>query len=297
MVYIFVCIDFDRDAAFPFKNRKYAVSNPIKLQNEPSSINKNNALSIEGTKRAFSPLMSFLTENEIPTTFYFEGRTIQYYVQQSPEVIETLQQPLFEFGNHGYDHEDFLGIETNEPLTKTEEYLCIRNSKEEIEKTFNKKIIGFRAPYMRLSEHTLQILVDLNYKYDSSTYIESIKAITPFLKYKKLWEFPVIKTPKKSSMNGMYTYLWPMFEGSRRGEEIIHNYKTLIHNSDSNSSYISINLHSWHFAYNIKQNKYLSEKEININIKLFQNVLFALQDIDDVIFSTPRKYLQMKNKA
>ena len=93
-------------------------------------------------------------------------------------------------------------------------------------------------------------------------------------------------------MGGMYTYLWPLFEGKRNLENISSNYLELVKNSQDELSYISVNLHSWHFAYNISQERYLAEKEIEKNLKFFTELITALENVKDVRFSTPELWLK-----
>ncbi len=288
---IMICIDFDRDAAFPYKNKPFAVSKAIAEFETAEEINISNALTYKGTEKSFPLLMNFLIENSIPVTFFFEARTLKKFSEHYLSFWPLINQKFFEFGSHGYDHEDLPGKETNCPFTREQEYKCLENSKKQIEKIIKNKVRGFRAPYMRLSNNTLSIIKELGFKYDSSNYLESIKSIKPFL-LDELHEFPVIKTPKHSSMNGMYTYLWPMFEAKRTVKETINNYITLVKNSKDNDGYISINLHSWHFAYKVDDNKYLTSKEIENNIDKLRQLIFSLKKIPEVSFMTPTTYIK-----
>ena len=147
---------------------------------------------------------------------------------------------------------------------------------------------------MRLSSNTIDILEELGFSYDSSIYKQSETGIFPYRTKKNIIEFPVIKTPKESSMKGMYTYLWPLFEKTRSEEEVVKNYIQILKNSKENDSYISINLHSWHFAYNISQKKYLSEIETQKNIKLLTNLIDDLKE-HGAIISTPILWMEKTN--
>ena len=97
-------------------------------------------------------------------------------------------------------------------------------------------------------------------------------------------------------MKGMYTYLWPMFEGKRKLEESISNYLELVENSKDEVSYISINLHSWHFAYNIAQKRYLTKMEIKENLESFRKLISVLENIEEIRFSTPERWLKEHKK-
>ena len=201
------------------------------------------------------------------------------------------KQSFFEYGIHGYDHEDLTGEDTGLSLNMEEEASIIKKAKDELEGLFLTKIIGFRAPYMKLTSNTLKILSTLGFIHDSSVYKESKSGIKPYRTTEGVVEFPVIKTPKESPMKGMYTYLWPLFENKRTLEDTIDNYVHLVNNTINRNSFISINLHSWHFAYNIEQNRFLSKEEIEKNIQAFNSIISALEKNEDVVFSTPKKWL------
>jgi peptidoglycan/xylan/chitin deacetylase (PgdA/CDA1 family) len=292
LVYIFLCVDFDRDAAFPALGHKHAVSKPRQAEIQDVLTDPEKSAEIQGSVEGFGQILSFLIQRKLPTSFYFEARTIELISKRHPEFLKRLNKSFFEMGAHGYDHEDLVGEETGIPFEKQEEFNLIKKAKEKIEELFSTKIIGFRAPYMRLSENTQKVLMDLDFVYDSSIYQESDKAIIPYSDEHGLIEFPVIKTPKESLMKGMYTYLWPLFEGKREIKEIVSNYIQLIHNSTEDNSYISINLHSWHFAYNVELNCYLSQKEIRQNTEFLIKLITKLEEVEGVHFSTPKLWLE-----
>ncbi len=293
MVYIFICVDFDRDYAFPIVGLKHAISKPIQLKSsKEQSLNPIESISIKGTVNCFNPFMTYLSDKELQTTFYFEARSAKLFSEKYPKEMKMFKKSSFEFGVHGYDHEDFTGEETRVRFEQDEERNIIASAKREIENLFSTDIVGFRAPYMRITSNTLQILSALNFTHDSSYYKEAERAIYPFRTKEGLVEFPVIKTPKESSMKGMYTYLWPFFEKKRTLEEIIGNYIHLLKNTEDKNSYISINLHLWHFAYNIEHNRFLLQEEIAENIHSFKKLITSLEKGENVTFSTPSEWLK-----
>jgi peptidoglycan/xylan/chitin deacetylase (PgdA/CDA1 family) len=289
-------VDFDRDYGCPITHLKHAVSKPIHLHNPELIDNPQDAFSIRGTTEGFDILIQYLLDEKLPTTFYFEARSINMFNDRYPEKTKLFKLPLFELSVHGYDHEDLTGKETGIVFTKLEEEKIIKKAQTDLEALFSTKMIGFRAPYMRITNNTTNILSNLGFTYDSSVYQESIRAIYPYPINEDLVEFPVIKTPKESPMKGMYTYLWPLFEGSRKIEDTIKNYLQIVENSKNLDSYISINLHSWHLAYNIKQDRYLSTENIVHNINMFDKLISALSEAEGVIFSTPEKWLRSTNR-
>jgi peptidoglycan/xylan/chitin deacetylase (PgdA/CDA1 family) len=292
MVYIFICVDFDRDYGVAVRNVKHSVSKPIFLD-KPSQIKKpETSTSIQGTSKSFDPFMEFLISKELPVCFYFEARSLEMFYNEQPTNAKLFNQPFFEIGIHGFNHEDLSGEETGLIIENEEEKEIIRKAKEKVKALLKNEISGFRAPYMRLSNHTLDILQELGFVYDSSLYRESIQGLLPYFIKNELVEFPVIKTPKMSPMKGMYTYLWPLFEGKRSIRETVENYLQIARNSKDVHSYISINLHSWHFAYNIEHHQYLPEDEIIKNLRMFEEIIIELRKLDNVVFSTPKNWLE-----
>jgi len=292
MVYVFICVDFDRDYGYPIRNIKHAVSKPIHLEKPNQINNPETAISIQGTSRSFNPFMEFLISKELPTCFYFEARSLDLFYNEHLNKAKLFDQSFFESGIHGFDHEDLIGEKTGLILDYIEEKQIISKAKKKIESLMKTEVFGFRAPYMKISDRTLDILLELGFVYDSSIYLESTHGLVPYLITNELVEFPVIKTPKTSPMKGMYTYLWPLFEGKRSVKETVDNYLQITRNSRDLYSYISINLHSWHFAYNIEHNQYLSDSEIIQNLRMFEEIITKLENLESVVFSTPKKWLE-----
>ncbi|MCE7742551.1 MAG: polysaccharide deacetylase family protein [Candidatus Heimdallarchaeota archaeon] len=294
MSYVFICIDFDRDYAIPMDKHKHAVSNIIKNESEEITKDPELSVSLKGTIESFNPLITYLNDNKVPTTFYHEARSLKLFNKLQQNSFSKLNQPFFEHGLHGYDHEDLTGEETGIKFSEDEEFELLQSAKKEIENLLSTEVHGFRAPYMKLSSNTIDILSKLEFTHDSSIYKQSEAGIFPYKINDDIIEFPVIKTPKESVMKGMYTYLWPLFEGKRSEEEVVKNYVQILKNSKDKNSYISINLHSWHFAYFISQNRYLTKTEIQKNVVAFTNLIDKLEEHGAMI-STPTRWLEENN--
>ena len=136
MVYVFICVDFDRDYAYPVKNIQHAVSKPILLKSSNKLlIDPVKSLSIQGTTNCFEPFITYLLDRKLHSTFYFEARTTKVFLQEVSESTNMFKQPFFEFGVHGYDHEDLTGEDTGFRLSKKDETAVIKKAKEELKDT------------------------------------------------------------------------------------------------------------------------------------------------------------------
>lgn len=82
-------------------------------------------------------------------------------LERHPELMRTLSRKGVEFAVHGYIHTDY------KPLSAAEQ---TRHFKKAIETFRNHQITfrGFRAPYLRISNETPEVLNNLEFLYDSS---------------------------------------------------------------------------------------------------------------------------------
>lgn len=282
MVSFIVCVDLDRDAPFPVKGISYAVSMPLQEKLTSELREPVSSAVIEGTGKGLSLLIDVLNDLDIPAVFFHEARTLALLKEFYPVVIDQLKTLDIQHGLHGLDHEDFSGNLTGVKLTKVKQEKLIYEGKKLVQDSLDVKINIFRAPYMEPGEHLFDLLVNAGIYQDSSYYKEATAAIAPEITG-ELVEFPVIRTPKRSAFDGMYTYLWPLFEGNRSLEDVTANYLSLLANSKNqenrspNTSFISLNLHTWHFAYLVKEKRYFREVEMERKSNEFRKLLLSLK--------------------
>jgi peptidoglycan/xylan/chitin deacetylase (PgdA/CDA1 family) len=139
----YVCITFDVDAE----------SSQVREKAEPVSISKGQFAINKGVPR----ILSLLDRYNIQSSFFVCGWIAETY----PEMIKEILDKNHEIAAHGYLHEylDKLSLEEEKEVHyKTNRVL------EDIAGN----IKGFRAPYWRISENTLNIVKDIGYIYDSS---------------------------------------------------------------------------------------------------------------------------------
>lgn len=109
-----------------------------------------------GPKKGLYNILKLLDKYKIVCTFFVPGWVAEQYETTVEEIINYGH----EVASHGYLHEK-LDLEKNqdEILLKMDGVLS---------KYLDKNCKGFRAPYWRMDDYTLQLLSKLGYKYDSS---------------------------------------------------------------------------------------------------------------------------------
>jgi len=139
----YVCITFDVDAE----------SSQVREKAEPVSISKGQFAINKGVPR----ILSLLNRYDIQSSFFVCGWIAETY----SELIAKIKEENHEIAAHGYLHE-FL-----DKLTLEEEKE-VHHKTNEILQNIAGEIKGFRAPYWRISDNTLNIVKDMGYLYDSS---------------------------------------------------------------------------------------------------------------------------------
>ena len=112
-------------------------------------------------------ILDVMNEFDIRATFFVTGNIAKKY----PKVIKNLSK-RHEIGSHGYNHEMFDEI----TLDKKKKII---KSKKLLEKLTGEDIVGFRAPYLKVSNELYKILEEHQFRYDSSigTFMRSHKNI------------------------------------------------------------------------------------------------------------------------
>jgi peptidoglycan/xylan/chitin deacetylase (PgdA/CDA1 family) len=108
----------------------------------------------QGVEEGLSFIMDSLIRHDAEATFFFTYEAAHRY----PGAVESVVAQGFEVGCHGYSHENYRKVMNKEELLgKVTSYL----------REFD-RVVGFRAPYLRISEDIYPILEDLGYVYSSS---------------------------------------------------------------------------------------------------------------------------------
>ena len=103
-------------------------------------------------------LLEFFRRNELPSTWFFPGHSIESFPHQAEAVVKAGH----EVGMHGYSHENPLH------LTRDQEQAILHRCIELVEDVAGRRPAGYVAPWWELSAHSVELLLDAGVKYDNS---------------------------------------------------------------------------------------------------------------------------------
>ena len=111
-----------------------------------------------GPEIAIPRLVRIFERVGLQQSFYVPGWCVENY----PAAVELLVKHGHEIGHHGYLHES-----TNK-LSREEELDVLHRGIECIKRVTGRAPAGYRSPSAKFSKHTLDLLVDADFLYDSS---------------------------------------------------------------------------------------------------------------------------------
>ena len=105
-------------------------------------------------------ILDVLARYEIPATFFVPGYTADSF----PDAVREIAAQGHEIGHHGYLHESptaYLGDRDGERA-------MYEKGLEALERVAGVRPVGYRSPGWDLTEHSIGLLSDLGFRYDSS---------------------------------------------------------------------------------------------------------------------------------
>lgn len=110
-------------------------------------------------------ILDMLEKHNITATFFILGDVVERY----SEIVERLKSSSHEIGCHGHDHQIALDPNSKKPLVNAKDWMEeVKSSKALLEETFQKKVIGYRAPGAYFGKWMIEGLESLGFRYDSS---------------------------------------------------------------------------------------------------------------------------------
>lgn len=141
-----VCLTFDFDAISLWVGPYAATS--------PSAISRGEFGAV-GVRR----ILRLLDRFGIPGTFFVPGHTVETYPDHARAIIAAGH----EVGHHGYLHENPLALGTRE-----RERAVLERGLEVIDRVLGVRPAGYRSPAWDNSPFTLELLLELGFRYESS---------------------------------------------------------------------------------------------------------------------------------
>ena len=112
-----------------------------------------------GARVGLGRVLDLLDEQDVSASFF--GPAISFSL--APEMIKAIQAPgRHEIGVHGWIHE------RNAVLPLEDEKRLLEMAVERMTDLIGKRPVGYRAPSWNFSDNTLELLMDMNFLYDSS---------------------------------------------------------------------------------------------------------------------------------
>lgn len=141
---VLLTFDFDAEALW---EGAYGVSSPSALSR-----------GAYGANLGMPRILALLARYDIPATFYVPGITAERY----PDLVRQAHAAGHEIGHHGFLHVS--------PATQTEaeERAALEKGIEVLATLTGERPVGYRSPSWDLSPHTLRLLADHDFLYDSS---------------------------------------------------------------------------------------------------------------------------------
>lgn len=147
-------------------------------------------------KEGVPNLLQLYDEFGIKSTFFFTGNI----ARQFPEIIEKVHERGHEIGCHGLTHDAEKAFDVLSFNTQVEH---LTEAKDIIENIIGEKIISFRAPALRVNEHTPKALMETGFKIDSSIAPQRFDMFLSLGSIKKFNRLFAPRLPYRTSLNSL----------------------------------------------------------------------------------------------
>ncbi len=287
LCYVSLTADIDPDANIALKGKEDCIS-----------AGRAGRVSVSATRRGLYILKKTIQTFSIPTTLFWEARTLNILSKTDSDLVESLAVNDFcEQGCHGLRHEDYTGKHSGIVPSYEKISSNIRKATDIISEKTTKHPVGFRAPYCNTSQNVFKALNKLEYLYDASvnTSVTSkyYRRNDPkWAKTDAIIELPVLESldHKGKPISG---YLWQMFEQRRPYTDYADMVIKI--SRQINQNIVQIALHPWHFAMDENGNQF-SEKELENNAVSFSKLIEKLMQYSFLRFINLKDYLEIIRK-
>ena len=115
-------------------------------------------------------VLKILDQYKIPATFFVVADVIEHY----PGLVESIVEHGHEIACHGLHHSCVIDSRTKKPLINPDDFRRVTaKAKGDLERISGERVIGYRAPNALIAGWMIDILEDLEFRYDSSVSVNS----------------------------------------------------------------------------------------------------------------------------
>lgn len=249
---------------------------------------------LEGCRVGLDWIVDAARQLGLPCTLFWEVRTLQRLQEDSPRALEGLRDARrVEHCCHGMRHEDFAGRDSGRPMDADRTREVIEEASRGFEEVFGNVPLGFRAPYCRLTDHLVDALAELDYRYDASRTVEpgDGRDLRPFRLDEgrsRLWEVPLCRW-RDAGGEPISGYLWQMMESRRRAGDYLDMAAAVARKHPV--GLLQFALHPWHLAVG-EDGRWLSDRERRRNRTELECLLRGLLEMEKIRFTTVGAYLE-----
>jgi polysaccharide deacetylase family protein (PEP-CTERM system associated) len=171
-------------------------------------------------------LIDLFNEHNIKATFF----TLGWVADHCPDVVKRIVDEGHELCSHGSNHRRIT------TMTLDEAFEDIRVSKDKLEQISGEAVLGYRAPSFSVdntNEWVFDILVELGFKYSSSTYPvkHDLYGVPEWPRFKHMRKEGILEIPvstvidagKNKGIGGGYFRLYPYWFSNRRINKYMKN--------------------------------------------------------------------------
>lgn len=139
----------------------------LDLDNEWSYLKTHGDAGWDSFPSYFDPLvprvLDFLAERRLTITFFVVGQDAA--IEANQPALRAIAEAGHEIGNHSFNHEPWLHLYERDQIRRE-----LAQAEEAIHTATGQRPIGFRGPGFSCSQATLDVLAELGYEYDASTF-------------------------------------------------------------------------------------------------------------------------------
>lgn len=112
-----------------------------------------------GPTVAVPRILEVLAARDLPASFYIPG----WVAERHPSMVESIAAAGHEVAHHGYLHEPPAALDGREAEAEV-----LDRGSAILERITGERPLGYRSPSWELSEHSLELLAERGFVYDSS---------------------------------------------------------------------------------------------------------------------------------